>query len=314
MPASNLRETELQLLVTSQEAELARLSVRIRKLSEQSAIDQAATQRHAQSVKRLFSAMRAQLKRDRQDATFLLAQSRTATDGTLRLVTEKLLRTVQLESEKAARLEEQLSVERAANSALRQEREKEKEKEAESRGRDEKEEDMLQKQVDALNQRLVDARLLVVSLLASHEEELKAAEKLAHVRDLARVARLRELEVNNDGLSSELKFARDHLQVLGFCCSSAESALSEFSPDMATKLSRSRAKRMDVIEANTSERRSELDQRSKEVLSIGGQQLVKAIAKSAAKAKEKRDATVELAAQLGAVLALPQKILEGKSS
>ena len=293
---SNLRETQMQLQITSQQADLSRLSSRLRKMSEKSAVDQAAMQRHAQTAKRLFSALRVQLAKDRAHAASLLSQSKATTEGTIRLVTDKFLSALHSQSQKTAQLQSMIEAERLHSSFLSASLA------AKSKTADEDNSD-LTAQVQALRQRLADARLLAVAVLSSHEDELKAAEKQAHVRDLSRVAQLRELEVANDGLASDLKFARDLLQVLGFCCGSAESALADLSAETASKLSRSRARRTEAIEASIAQRRSELDQRSQAVLTLGGKQLAKAAAKAANIVKEKRDATTELAARLGVVLA-----------
>jgi hypothetical protein len=289
----------MQLQFTSQQADLSRLSSRLQKMNEKSAVDQAAMQRHAQSAKLFFSALRAQLAKDRANAVKLLAQSQATAEGAIRLLTDKLLSALDLQSQKSTRLQSLIEAERHRCSLLSTSlAEMDKAAKEENSG--------LASQVQALSQRLADARLLVVAILSSHEDELKAAEKQANIRDLSRVAQLRELEVANDGLASDLTFSRETVQVLGFCCGSAEKALSGMVPETASKLSRSRARRVGVIEASIAQRRSELDQRSKAVLTLGGKQLAKAAAKAAASVKEKRDATADMAARLGALLALPQ--------
>lgn len=293
------RETQkLQLQFTSQQAALSRLSSRLQKMNEKSAVDQAAMQRHAQSAKLFFSALRAQLAKDRANAVKLLAQSQATAEGAIRLLTDKLLSALDLQSQKSTMLQGLIEAERHRCSLLSTSL-------AEMNKAAKEENNDLASQVQALSQLLADARLLVVAILSSHEDELKAAEKQAHVRDLSRVAQLRELEVANDGLASDLTFVRETVQVLEFCCGSAEKALSEMVPETASKLSRSRARRVGVIEASIAQRRSELDQRSKAVLTLGGKQLAKAAAKAAASVKEKRDATAEMAARLGALLAPP---------
>ena len=95
----------------------------------------------------------------------------------------------------------------------------------------------------------------------------------AHVKDLAKVAAMRESTIEYDRVMSELKYAKDVNNVLNFALQTAEEVLQESQPHVVTKLLESRTKRMKSLEKAAIERRKEVDQRSAETCAVNTQHL-----------------------------------------
>lgn len=121
--------------------------------------------------------------------------------------------------------------------------------------------------------RLQTAANTLCKLQESHSKQLKAAQKEAHVKDLGRIATLRELSIEKDSLINELKYTNDICNVLSFSLNTAEQALTETQPQVVAKLVEGRTKRLKAIEKQSNERKKDIDQRSAETCAVSSSHL-----------------------------------------
>ena len=131
-----------------------------------------------------------------------------------------------------------------------------------------------------------DTHFQVEELAQRHQDELKAAHHLAHVKvrsncrfcpsiiisnsaiatsfiyfqtliimmctskDLGKVAALRELSIEKDRFLSQLKYNKDVHNIMSFALNTCEQTLNEVQPHVVTKLIEGRNKRLKVLESN----------------------------------------------------------------
>ncbi len=127
--------------------------------------------------------------------------------------------------------------------------------------------------INEYQNRLRDACNCLYKFQEIHFNEVAAVKHIAHVKDLGRVAAMRESTIEHDRVMSELKYAKDLNNVLSFSLQTAEEVLQEAQPHVVTKLLESRTKRMKSLEKAASERRKEVDQRSAETCAVNTQHL-----------------------------------------
>ena len=127
--------------------------------------------------------------------------------------------------------------------------------------------------INEYQNRLRDACNCLYRFQEIHFNEVAAVKHIAHVKDLGRVAAMRESTIEHDRVMSELKYAKDLNNVLSFSLQTAEEVLQESQPHVVTKLLESRTKRVKSLEKAATERRKEVDQRSAETCAVNTQHL-----------------------------------------
>ncbi len=106
-----------------------------------------------------------------------------------------------------------------------------------------------------------------------HKAEMDALKHCAHVKDLGRIAQHREVCLERDKMSSDLKHAKEIVNIITCSLNTAEQSLSETQQSMVAKLIEGRTKRIKLIEKQTQERSKDIDQRSMETCVVSSQHL-----------------------------------------
>ena len=119
-----------------------------------------------------------------------------------------------------------------------------------------------------------------------HRDEMKAAHHLAHVKDLGRVAALRELNIEKDNFLSQLKFNKEVHNIMSFSLNTCEQTLNEIQPHVVTKLVEGRNKRLKLLEASHKQQKKDLDQRSMQSVTVSATHLEGFLVKAEKKHKE----------------------------
>lgn len=142
----------------------------------------------------------------------------------------------------------------------------------------------------------------LVDLESAHIGLVTAVKQNAHVQDLIRVAGLREATIGRDRVAIDLKHAREVQSLLLFSLETAEKSLAETAPQTVAKLRDGRTKRLRQLEAEVTNKKKDLEQRSVDTCAVSATHLeafqVKAERKLADAEASYAAAMVELKAQL----------------
>ena len=138
----------------------------------------------------------------------------------------------------------------------------------------------------SLLQNLEAAERQADELEKRHGEEVKAANHLAHVKDLSRVAAIRELNIEREKLISDLKYNKDVHSIMSFSLMTAEQSLTESQPHVVQKLVEGRGKRLKALEKELKEQKRDLDQRSMDTCLVSATHLEEFVSKSEKKYSE----------------------------
>ena len=102
-------------------------------------------------------------------------------------------------------------------------------------------------------------------LQKAHYEEIDAVSKVYHVRDLQKIASMREVTLERDKLGKELGHCHEVISALNFSISTAEVSLSELQPHVVAKLAETRARRLKLLEKELRKQKKDIDQRSSDL-------------------------------------------------
>ena len=103
--------------------------------------------------------------------------------------------------------------------------------------------------------------------------ELKAIQRHGHLLNLSNASTTREMKLEIDGFQLRLEAAKEQQNVLLFCLQTAETKLSETSPETAEKVKKSKEARMALIKESLAGKMSELDHRSAGTSFMTGEKL-----------------------------------------
>ena len=298
---SNLQETALQLRLEEQTAENERLKLRLRRLTAAHTKQQAVAQRTAQQSKLLFSRYKQQYRADRAALAEALAAHKNQALAALQQALAPLV------AERAALLQALALAQAQAQAAAAAAAVQTSGVQMGGDGSEQQQQQQLeQHQHQHQQQQREEARAASAELLAAlcvaHADELASAQQLAHVKDLSRLAAHRETQLALDRAQAEAQFAREVHQILAFSCTAAENALAETAPAVVAKLAEGRHKRLSVVEQVVAASRRELDQRSRETVVAGAQQLAVFQAKAVKKLAACKLRTQQIALEAAAVL------------
>ena len=311
---SNLQETALQLRLEEQTAENERLKLRLRRLTAAHTKQQAVAQRTAQQSKLLFSRYKQQYRADRAALVEALAAHKNQALAALQqalapLVAERaaLLQALALAQAQAAAAAaaaaavQTSGVQMGGAGSEQQQHQHQHQHQHQQHEQQQHEQQQQQQQRQGEEARAASAELMA-ALCVAHADELASAQQLAHVKDLSRLAAHRETQLALDRAQAEAQFAREVHQILAFSCTAAENALAETAPAVVAKLAEGRHKRLSVVEQVVAASRKELDQRSRETVVAGAQQLAVFQAKAVKKLAACKLRTQQIALEAAAVL------------
>lgn len=273
--SSNQSESETSQL----QAENARLQLKLRNQSNSSAIQQATHCRKLHNIRTLFSQYKASWNKEKSVVT----QSLASIELEMKLNCEVLRCAVRKLAARSAELE----LEHAECPKKEAERGNENE---------------LAASCPSLQDRNGLIRAMVDTLILQHQDQLAASARAAHIKDLGRLAALREHQLLNERLSAELSFAKEVQQVLSFGCNTVENVLSDSQPGVVEKVSSGRKNRLLSIERAQTAARRELDQRSQQTVELGVRQLEKLENKAANKLALCRERSSSAALDLYGIL------------
>jgi len=157
--------------------------------------------------------------------------------------------------------------------------------------------------------RIEEAIVQLKEVQCRHNDEMQTAKHLAHVKDLGRVAAIRELGIEKDKFISELKFNRDVQNILTFALKTCEQTLNEVQPHVVTKLMEGRNKRLKALEQSHKQQKKDLDQRSMDTCMVSASHLEGFVLKAEKKHKESTEKAVSALTTLRELLdlSLPHK-------
>ena len=137
------------------------------------------------------------------------------------------------------------------------------------------------------------------TLQENFSNQLDAVRHIAHVKDLVRVAGIREISLERDRVIGDLKHFKELCNILSFSLSTSEQALKESNPQVVEKLVEGRSKRILALEKINKERKRDIDQRSVETCAVSSTHLesfsVKAQTKYASVEEQTQNCINELA-------------------
>ena len=298
-PSSSLQVTELQLKVAAQAGEIRRLEARVQRLSEMNAVQQASSVRRQNSIRILFSKYRAAHKMDAQFVAEQLAGLRREAEGAIRSLTQKLLGELEVGAALRTRIAElQQEVPLSSGSSATALTSTTTSSSHSSSSSSSSSSWLLTAQAEAMqaleakNKQLAAQLTVQMDLLqlmrTAHEEEVASVAYAAHVKDLTRLAEQRETQLALDRISSEAQFSKEVHQIISFSCQAAENVLAETNAAIVTKLQEGRQRRMATVEKVVAASRRELDQRSRETVATGAQQLASFHAKASKRVEKSR--------------------------
>ena len=122
-----------------------------------------------------------------------------------------------------------------------------------------------------------------------YNDDIQTAKHLAHVKDLGRVAAIREMSIEKDKFISELKLNKDIHSILTFALNTCEQTLNEVQPHVVTKLQEGRNKRLKALEQAHRQQKKDLDQRSMDTCLVSTAHLEGFVMKAEKKHKESTD-------------------------
>ena len=111
------------------------------------------------------------------------------------------------------------------------------------------------------------------TLQENFSNQLDAARHIAHVKDLVRIAAIREITLERDRVIGDLKHFKELCNILSFSLSTSEQALKETNPQVVEKLVEGRTKRILALEKINKERKRDIDQRSVETCAVSSSHL-----------------------------------------
>jgi hypothetical protein len=114
---------------------------------------------------------------------------------------------------------------------------------------------------------------LLATLETAVASEMKAVQRHGHLLNLSNTSTSREMKLELDSMKLRLDAAKEQQNVLLFCLQTAETKLSEISPETAEKVKSSRESRMLVIQESLAGKMSELDHRSAGTSFMTGEKL-----------------------------------------
>ena len=127
-----------------------------------------------------------------------------------------------------------------------------------------------------------------IELEASHTDTCKGVKHAAHVKDLGRIAALRELSLEKDKVASDLQHSKEIQNVLSFCLNTLEQTLLELQPQVVSRMAEGRSKRMNFLTRQHKSTLKDIEQRSAETCAMS----TSALESFQIKADTKRDAAI----------------------
>ena len=137
--------------------------------------------------------------------------------------------------------------------------------------------------------RVDQAIIQIKEVQKRHNDDMQTAKHLAHVKDLGRVAAIREMSIEKDKLISELKLNKDIHSILTFALNTCEQTLNDVQPHVVTKLQEGRNKRLKALEHAHRQQKKDLDQRSMDTCLVSTAHLEGFVIKAEKKHKESTD-------------------------